>query len=159
LIAPGASAGRILAIGFFLAAAALLISDQHTRPPSVEASTLYPRPVLTAPTPTLENVPAAPEPPATEHVVALAIETWPEDPVRATRVLYCESRAGQDPRTYDTEAANGGPYQLNRDVWAPFFQARFGWTWETVVKDVDVHMRAARIVYERGGGWDPWACA
>jgi hypothetical protein len=48
--------------------------------------------------------------------------------------------------------------QLARSVWEPYFEAHYGWSWETVVTYLPVHMRAARIVWERGS-WAAWECA
>ena len=106
-------------------------------------------------------VPAAPEPepPLTsERLIQLVQETWPEDPDTAVRILVCESHAGDDPRTYDLEAPNGGPMQLDRYTWAPFFAEGYGWTWEQLVTDVHVHLLASRIIYDRAGGWSAWRC-
>lgn len=102
--------------------------------------------------------PAAPRPPTRERLLELVRSTWPEDPGNAARILICESQAGEHPDTYLLDAANGGPMQLSRDTWAPFFEARYGWSWERVVTDADTHLRAARIVYDRASGWSPWRC-
>ena len=41
--------------------------------------------------------------------------------------------------------------------WGAFFEQNYGWTWEEVVRDLDIHFRAARIVWERCGGFaGPW---
>ena len=84
---------------------------------------------------------------------------WPEDPEGARRIVMCESHAGQDVRTYDLDAANGGPFQISSAVWAAYFEANYGWKWETVVRDLDVHMRAARVIYDEAGDWSPWRCS
>lgn len=97
-------------------------------------------------------------PPSRERLIQLVESTWPEDPVTAVRVLVCESTAGENPETYSLSAANGGPMQLNKLTWEPFFSANFGWDWEALVVDPHLHMRAARIVFDRGGGWTPWRC-
>jgi hypothetical protein len=70
----------------------------------------------------------------------------------------CESRAGEHPDTYSLTRANGGPMQINRVTWERFFRVNHGWTWEQVVTDIDIHLQAARIIYERSRGWSPWRC-
>lgn len=99
-----------------------------------------------------------PWPPGRERLIELVKATWPEDPWTATRVLECESRAGTHADTYSVTAANGGPMQLNRYTWEPFFAANYGWSWEQVVTDVPIHLQAARIIYDRSKGWGPWRC-
>jgi hypothetical protein len=97
-------------------------------------------------------------PPPREVVIEFVRATFPEDPDTAEQIVRCESGAGQHPRTYDLEASHAGPMQLARSVWEPYFEAHYGWSWETVVTYLPVHMRAARIVWERGS-WAAWECA
>lgn len=110
------------------------------------------------------HVLAAPEPPpppvvpTRERLIALAQATWPHDPETAVRILVCESQAGDHPDTFSLEAENGGPMQLNRSTWEPYFAAMNGWTWEQLVTDEAIHFQAARIIYDRAGGWAPWRC-
>ncbi len=104
------------------------------------------------------SAPAEAWPPTSERLLEWAQATWPEDPRTAVRILLCESKAGQDGETYLLEAANGGPMQLNQYTWAPFFEANYGWTWGQVVTDMDIHFRAARVIYDRARGWSPWRC-
>lgn len=52
--------------------------------------------------------------------------------------------------------------QLARAVWAPVFVRLYGWTWEQVVLDLEIHFAAARHIYDEalrawGDGWLPWA--
>ena len=42
--------------------------------------------------------------------------------------------------------------------WEVYFAAKYGWTWDQVVRDPNTHFRAAREIYDRAGGWSPWAC-
>jgi hypothetical protein len=94
-----------------------------------------------------------------DRLIEMVQATWPEDPSTATRILICESDAGDDPDTYDVTAANGGPMQLDRYTWAPFFAEGYGWTWDQVVTDVQLNLQAARVVYDRARGWSPWRCS
>ena len=96
-------------------------------------------------------------PPSVEDVIAGVRQTWPEDPDRAVRVVYCESKYGTHVRTYDLEAANGGPMQINRFTWKWYFEAYYGWSWDAVVADLQTHLAAARIIYD-SSGWSAWSC-
>ena len=72
----------------------------------------------------------------------------------------CESGHGTHPDTYKLDAENGGRLQLNRQTWANFFLDNYGWTWEQVVNDLDTHLHAAAIVWERAGQiFAPWTCS
>jgi len=93
-----------------------------------------------------------------DRLIALVQAAWPEDPATATRILICESQAGEHADTFSVDAPNGGPMQLNRDTWAGYFQELYGWTWEQVVTDIGVHLKAARVIYDRAGDWTPWRC-
>lgn len=46
--------------------------------------------------------------------------------------------------------------QLERQTWEPFFAELRGWTWEQLARDLTAHFDAARIVFDRAGGWGPW---
>lgn len=81
---------------------------------------------------------------------------WPEQPLKAIDVALCESGLGRHPDTFRLDAIHGGPFQIARSVWAPWFAAHYGWSWEQVVTDPAIHVRAARIIYDRAGGWAPW---
>jgi hypothetical protein len=96
-------------------------------------------------------------PPPPEEVVSQVRATFPEDPDTAERIVFCESRAGQHPRTYDLEVGHAGPMQIAKRVWEPFFRDRYGWDWEEVVRNLSVHLQAARIIWERSG-WAAWEC-
>ena len=96
--------------------------------------------------------------PSRSEVEARVRASWPEDPETAVRVATCESDVGEHPTTYALDAENGGPMQLNRATWEGYFWERYGWSWERVVTDLDIHFAAAREVFERGGGWFPWSC-
>ena len=86
----------------------------------------------------------------------LICAAWPEQPVKAINVGLCESGLGRHPDTFRLEAVHGGPFQIARSVWEPWFLANFGWTWEQVVIDPSIHVWASRIIYDRSGGWSPW---
>lgn len=97
--------------------------------------------------------------PAPEAVLLKALRsTWPADLPEAKRILWCESRNGLDPDAWDLSRPDGGPMQLNRETWEPYFEEKYGWTWEQVVFDVNIHFQAAREVYDRTGGWARWTC-
>lgn len=105
--------------------------------------------------------------PTEAEVRALVVATWPEAADRALAVARCESGMGQHPRTFDLDASSGGPMQIERywtnpdgtvGGWGPYFERTYGWTWEQVVRDLPTHFRAARIIYERAGGFGPWTC-
>lgn len=75
------------------------------------------------------------------------------------QVDSCESSHGADPRTYDLDAANGGRLQLSRATWEQFFLETEGWTWEQIVMDDELNLRAAAVIWERAGRtWSPWTC-
>lgn len=110
---------------------------------------------VSAPSPLVSNV----EPPLShDRLIELVRQTWPDDPDGAARILICESHAGDDSKTWDVDAPSGGPMQLDHFTWAPYFEANYGWTWNQVVTDIHIHLQAARIVYDRAGGWEPWSC-
>ena len=77
---------------------------------------------------------------------------------RAIRVAQCESALGQHPDTYRLDTIHGGPFQLARSTWEPFFWRERGWTWEQLVRDVAIHVEAAWIIWQRAGRvWElPW---
>ena len=101
---------------------------------------------------------AAGEHPSPETLELRVAATWPDDPDRAVRVLGCESTDGLNPETYDLDAPNGGPLQINRGTWKDFFEENFGWTWDEVVNNIDIHLQAARFIYDDSGSWTPWEC-
>ncbi len=105
----------------------------------------------------LESIPNLDARATPDALRALAVAYWPEDPATALRVLECESSTGQHLRTYDLDAANGGPYQISRAVWKPYFESR-GIDWADVVQVPATHFQAAREIYDRAGGWSPWSC-
>lgn len=89
-----------------------------------------------------------------------AARYWPASELSSVWAIDgCESTHGTDPRTYDLGAENGGRLQLNRSTWEDFFWLNYGWTWDQVVNDLDIHLHAAFIVWQRAGNsWSPWAC-
>jgi hypothetical protein len=105
-----------------------------------------------------ESAEPAPWPPSAETVLTLVQVTWPEDRAVATWIVQCESKAGQHPDTYSLDAVNAGPMQINYYTWARYFEQVYGWSWEQVVTDIDIHFMAARHIYDRAGGWAPWGC-
>lgn len=74
------------------------------------------------------------------------------DCATALRVFTCESRL--DPAAVDATGENWGLTQLNRATWEPHFGPE---RWALVL-DAGVNLEMAWEVYERGGGWFPWAC-
>lgn len=46
--------------------------------------------------------------------------------------------------------------QIHRATWERYFLVNYGWSWEAVALDLDTHFAAARIIYDRSGGWSPW---
>lgn len=108
------------------------------------------------------GLPAQGQPlPTLDLILEYARATFPEAPEVAARITACEINGYPDPGVaaivFDTERAYGGPMQLARAVWAPVFAA-VGWQWDSVVMDLPTHFAAARIVYERAGGFGPWGC-
>jgi hypothetical protein len=106
----------------------------------------------------LPELPPPPQPLTRDLIIEMVAATWPEDPDTAVRILMCESHGGENPDAFSLETPNGGPMQLNRFTWEPFFAGLNGWTWEQIVTDINIHLQAARIIYDRWGGWEPWRC-
>jgi hypothetical protein len=75
---------------------------------------------------------------------------WPCE--EAIAVARCES--GLDPGAIDATGENFGQFQLNRATWEPYFGPE---RWARVL-DARSNLEMAYEVYERGGGWGPWAC-
>ena len=88
-------------------------------------------------------------------------DAWPEqERESAYAVEGCESKHGQDPRTYDLDAAHGGVMQISKAIWADFFADEYGWTWEDIVLNDVLNHQAARIIWDQANGsWQPWDCA
>lgn len=97
-------------------------------------------------------------PPGVDTILDFVQSTWPEDVVRATRIVFCESMAGQHQDTYNLDTDNGGPMQINWYTWAGYFESIYGWSWEQIVTDLPTHFQAARHIYDRAGSWAPWGC-
>jgi hypothetical protein len=152
---------RVLAIGVFIALGGLAAKDTAKaalpRPP--------PLPVHQQGVALTSYSPARPQRltrPSPEVLVQRVAATFPEDTDRAVRILDCESSDGLDALTYDTTLDNGGPLQINR-WWESYFAESNGWTWDDIVNDLDVHLQAARFVYDdaktwSASGWSPWEC-
>jgi hypothetical protein len=85
---------------------------------------------------------------------------WPaEEWINAYAVEGCESKHGQDPKTYLPGRANGGVMQLNRATWEDLFAREYGWSWSDIVNNDVLNHKAARIIWDRAGGlWTPWDC-
>ena len=98
-------------------------------------------------------------PPLPETLVERVRSRFPEDPDTAENILRCESRAGADPDAWDLSQPDGGPMQINRATWEDVLYEDYGWTWSQVVFDLPTHLRAARVIYERAGGWEDWSCS
>jgi hypothetical protein len=99
-----------------------------------------------------------PKPPP-EAIVAAVRLLWGKDADRAEAIVQCESRAGADKDTWDVSAPDGGPMQINRSTWEAYFWRRYGWTWEQIVLDLQIHLQAAREIYDLADGWADWECA
>jgi hypothetical protein len=160
---PIAASPRALGAGLFITLAVFASSGSYASTVSIQASGLPLNLDRTAAATTASQVRAPvvarEEPPLThDRLIQLVQETWPEDPDTAVRILICESHAADDDKTYDVDAANGGPMQLDRYTWAPYFEANYGWSWDQVVNDIPIHLQAARLVYDRAEGWGPWSC-
>jgi hypothetical protein len=152
-----ARAGRLLAIGIFVATGALTaIGPVQAQAPVLQWQTVTEN--LRLPRPLAPPAAGPFGPPAPDMLAQRVAATWPEDADRALRILHCESTDGLNPYTYDLGAANGGPMQINRYTWADYFSESFGWSWDEVVKNLDIHLKAARHVYDRSGSWYPWEC-
>jgi hypothetical protein len=140
-------------------------TDTGSFSPSLQAATLNALPAYAStPASFFEAVSdyvhtPAPEPPLTrDRLVSMVRQTWPEDPDRAESILYCESHAGDDPATFSLETPNGGPMQISRYTWEDYFLVNYSWDWRQIVQDVTVHLLAARVIYDRAGGWSAWRC-
>ena len=94
-----------------------------------------------------------------EQLMDLIVSAWPDDPDSAASIFYCESDAGAHPDTWDLSRPDGGPLQINRATWGPYFAEKYGWTWDQVVRDVEIHIAAAREIYDKRGDWSLWACS
>jgi hypothetical protein len=92
-------------------------------------------------------------------VLEAVTSTWPEDEEGAISVLYCESAGATHPDTFDLNRPDGGPLQINKRTWATYFEAKYGWTWSQIVRDIAIHLAAAREIYDKTGDWSPWACS
>ena len=99
-----------------------------------------------------------PRPPP-EVIVSAVRLLWGKDADRAEAIVHCESRAGADKDTWNVSAPDGGPMQINRSTWEPYFKTKYGWTWEQIVLDLEIHLRAAREIYDLAHGWGDWECA
>jgi hypothetical protein len=149
-------AGRLLALGVFVVTGALAaIGPAEAQAPVLQWHTVTEN--LRLPR-SLSPEASNPGPTTPDVLAGRVAATWPEDADRALRILHCESTDGLDPETYDLGAANGGPLQINRYTWADYFSGAFGWTWDEVVNNLDIHLRAARYVYDNSGSWYPWEC-
>ena len=82
----------------------------------------------------------------------LAEAGWSEALIpEALAVIHCESR-GDPAAVSPTE--DYGLLQLNALTWTAFF----GFESPTAFLEPLVNLRAALVIYERGGGWGPWVC-
>jgi hypothetical protein len=49
--------------------------------------------------------------------------------------------------------------QINKATWAEYFRREYGWTWDQVVLDVDIHLQAAREIFDITEDWTQWSCS
>lgn len=97
--------------------------------------------------------------PRLDAILDGAARAWPEQPGKAQRVAVCELGAdvatGAYPAAvvFDLSAVHGGPMQIARAVWLPYFAPL---TWPQLVQDLETHFAAARAIYDLAGGWSPW---
>ena len=97
------------------------------------------------------------EPPPLASSAAPWEASWPESEwANVASVDACESRGGSYPDTYRLDAVHGGRMQIARAVWADFFAREYNIDWATIVTDDEVNFRAALIIWERAGSWQPW---
>lgn len=94
--------------------------------------------------------------PTLDSILAAAARAWPEQPEKAQAVALCELGGWANPVAFDLAREHGGPMQIARTWWESFFFNNYGWAWEQIVFDLDVHFAAARIIYDRSGSWAPW---
>jgi len=152
---------RVFAIGIFVVFGALAAKDTaEAALPALPPQVVHQQVVAPAWHETATS--QRPTRPSPELLVQRVAATFPEDADRAVRILDCESSDGRDALTYDTTLDNGGPLQLNR-WWESYFAESNGWTWDDLVNNLDVHLQAARFVYDdaktwSASGWSPWEC-
>lgn len=96
--------------------------------------------------------------PTYQELLAYAAGAWPEQPAKAGRVVTCEAAVGGavNPKAFRTDQVYAGPMQIAREPWQSYFAKNYGWTWQQLAQDMSVHFQAARIIYDRAGGWSPW---
>jgi len=136
-----------------MTAVALLVSALLALAGAVTAA--RPSPDAARPSP----APRPPEPDDAAFMVAAARYFPAAELANVWAIDGCESTHGADERTYSLDAPDGGRLQLNRATWESFFERNHGWPWERVVRDLDTHLHAAYIVWQRAGGtWSPWSC-
>ena len=49
--------------------------------------------------------------------------------------------------------------QINKATWAYYFERKYGWTWSQVVHNLEIHLAAAREIYEKTGDFRQWTCS
>jgi hypothetical protein len=106
-----------------------------------------------APAPERSSTAQAPEP-APEHIERIVRARFGDRTDAALRVAHCESR--YDPRAVSAGGGSWGLFQINRvheDL-----VAELGYEWEDLL-DAAVNTHVARVLFDRAGGWSPWACA
>jgi hypothetical protein len=92
--------------------------------------------------------------PAPEHIERIVRARFGDRTDAALRVAHCESR--YDPGAVSAGSGSWGLFQINRvheDL-----VVDLGYEWEDLL-DAAVNTHVARVLFERAGGWSPWACA
>jgi hypothetical protein len=114
-----------------------------------------PPPPSPAPAPTPRQAPASQQAePAPEHIERIVRARFGDRADAALRVAHCESR--YDPRAVSAGGGSWGLFQINRvheDL-----VAELGYEWEDLL-DPAVNTHVAKVLFDRAGGWSPWACA
>ena len=95
------------------------------------------------------DVPVPPE----SEILDLIHALWAE-PQWATAECIARHESGLGTNLVPSETDDWGVFQLNRPTWQPFFMA-LGWGWNPL--EAEWNIAAARVVYDRAGGWSPWA--
>jgi hypothetical protein len=114
-----------------------------------------PPPPTPAPTSSPTQAPTSQQAePAPEHIERIVRARFGDRTDAALRVAHCESR--YDPSAVSAGGGSWGLFQINRvheDL-----VAELGYEWEDLL-DATINTHVARVLFDRAGGWSPWACA